>query len=72
MDKDEFERRIVAAAGNHAGGVRRDLVQISAEMTAADAALRRRRDAVTLTQRAGEFGEDRQNAARPGQTAKAP
>jgi hypothetical protein len=50
----------------------RDLVQIPAEMTAADAALRRNRGAVTLTQRAGEVGEDRQKAVRPGQTAGTP
>jgi hypothetical protein len=37
-----------------------DISQIPAEMTAADAALRRNRGAVTLTQRAGEVGEDRQ------------
>jgi hypothetical protein len=43
MTHHEFERRMVTAAHNHAAGVRRDLVEISAEMTAADAALRRTR-----------------------------
>ena len=43
MTPREFERRMVAAAGNHAAGVRRDLVEISAEMRAADAALRHKR-----------------------------
>jgi hypothetical protein len=51
MTDREFERRMVAAASNHAAGVRRDLAEISAEMRAADAALRRKRDAATLAQR---------------------
>ena len=51
MTDREFERRMVTAARHHAAGVRRDLVEISAEMRAADAALRRKRDAATLVQR---------------------
>ena len=51
MTRREFERRMVTAASNHAAGVRRDLVEISAEMRAADAALRRKRDAATLVRR---------------------
>lgn len=52
MTRHEFERRMVTAASDHAAGVRRDLVEISAEMTALDAALRRKRDAASLAQRA--------------------
>jgi hypothetical protein len=66
VDEDEFDRRMLAAASHHAGGVRRDLAQIWAEMNAADGALRRRRNAVALTERAGELGEDRQIDVRPG------
>ena len=51
MTQDEFERRMATAASAHAAGVRRDLVEISAEMRAADAALRRKRDAASLVQR---------------------
>ena len=51
MTRREFERRMVTAASDHAAGVRRDLVEISAEMRAADAALRRKRHAATLVQR---------------------
>jgi hypothetical protein len=53
MTPHEFERRMVAAAGNHAAGVRRDLVEISAEMRAADAALRHKRGAASLSARTG-------------------
>ena len=51
MTRREFERRMVTVASDHAAGVRRDLVEISAEMRAADAALRRKRNAVSLVQR---------------------
>jgi len=51
MTRREFERRMVTAASDHAAGVRRDLVEISAEMRAADAALRRKRNAASLVQR---------------------
>jgi hypothetical protein len=53
MTRHEFERRMVAAAGNHAAGVRRNLVEISAEMRAADAALRHKRGAASLSARTG-------------------
>lgn len=51
MTAREFERRMVTAASNHAAGVRRNLVEISAEMRAADNALCRRRAAATLMER---------------------
>jgi len=51
MTDREFERRMVTASSHHAAAVRRDLVEISAQMRAADAALRRKRDAATLAQR---------------------
>lgn len=51
MTRREFERRMVTAASDHAAGVRRDVVEISAEMRAADAALRRKRNAASLVQR---------------------
>ena len=54
MTRHEFERRMVTAADNHAAGVRRDLVEISGEMRAADAALRRKRRAASLTERTGD------------------
>jgi hypothetical protein len=60
MDEHEFDRRMVAAASDHAAEVRRDLVQISGEMRAADAELRRKRDAASAAERAGELGEDGQ------------
>jgi hypothetical protein len=60
MDEHEFDRRMVAAASDHAAEVHRDLAQISGETKAADAELRRKRNAARLTERAGELGEDRQ------------
>jgi hypothetical protein len=60
MDEHEFDRRMVAAASDHAAEVRRDLVQISGEMKAADAELRRKRDAASPAEHAGELGEDGQ------------
>jgi hypothetical protein len=60
MDEREFERRILAAASHHTSAVRRDLAQISAEMNAADGALR---NAMTWREPAGELGAPRARRA---------
>jgi hypothetical protein len=65
MDQQEFDRRMAVAGRDHAAEVHRDLAQISGDMKAADAKLRRKRDAARSTERAGEFGEDRQIGVQP-------
>ena len=62
MDLERLERRRTAAARAHAGEVRRDLAQITAEMKADDEALRRKRDAASAAESAGE---DRQVGMQP-------
>jgi hypothetical protein len=59
MDDHEFERRVMAAARDHAAKVRRELAQMWAQMREEDAALRRARDAERSGEPAGEPGEDR-------------
>jgi len=43
MDDQDFERRALAAASEHAAWVRRNLTQVSADLDAVDAGLRSER-----------------------------
>jgi hypothetical protein len=65
MEEHEFDRRMLAAASDHAAKVHRNLAQISGAMKAADAELRRKRYAASPAKRAGELGEDRQVGVQP-------
>ena len=65
MDHEEFERRAMAAAHDHAGWVRRNLAEAAAALDALDGALRGERYGSRSTERAGELGEDRQVGVKP-------
>jgi hypothetical protein len=65
VDQQEFERRAMAAARDHAVWVRRNLAQVSADLDAADAALRGEGYGSRSPEPAGELGEDRQIGVQP-------
>jgi hypothetical protein len=65
VDQHEFERRAMAAASDHAAGVRRNLAQVSRELEAADATLRGVAYPSGSREPPGELREDREVGVQP-------